>query len=335
MNKRHLFLQFFIVILILVTMALPVNAAGGVTVTLTPNQSELTVGDPVELSLEVTHPTGYQVIIPQLEQNWGPFEVRGQSQATTVANNDGTETTRQTITVTLFDLGAVETPALPLTISSDTGQVMEETVPPISLTVNSVLSEGDTTLKDIRPQVGMKVPSAWPAVLAGLLVVAGATAAGWWLYRRWQGKKSLARVLDNRSPYQVAYDELDRIDGLALPEKGRFKEHYTLVTDALRLYIEQQFRVHAFDRTTTELKQSLGRSTMSPEYTRRFIDFFFESDLVKFAKLLPDLDEARHLTDSARNLVNLTQPIPEAEQPEVSQPAVGVGHPQKPVEVVQ
>jgi len=312
-----------------------VKAAEGITVTLTPNPGELTVGDLVELTLEVNHPSGYQVIIPQLDQNWGPFEVRDQSQTTTVTNSDGTETTSQTITVTLFDVGTFETPTLPLTISDGTWQVVEEVVPATAVTVIPTLAEGDTTLTDIRPQVELKVPPVWSAIIASMIAAVMVIVGGWWLYQRRYGKHALARIVDNRPPYQVAYDELDRIDGLNLPQAGKFKEHYTLVTDVLRLYVEQQFLVHAFDRTTTELKQSLNSSTMSPEHIRRFTEFFFESDLVKFAKLVPNLEDAHQLTDEARTLIKLTQPVPVEEQTKELPPSVGVGHSQKPVEVIQ
>ncbi len=70
------------------------QADDGVQVTLTPDRGELAVGDPVQFMLEVNHPAGYQVIIPKLEPVWGEFEVRSQSQAATVANDDGTETTQ-------------------------------------------------------------------------------------------------------------------------------------------------------------------------------------------------------------------------------------------------
>jgi hypothetical protein len=335
MNKRRLLLQSMMIALILAVVAIPVKAAENVQVTLTTSQGEVTVGDPIELTLEVNHPAGYQVIIPKLEGNWGPFEVRGQSQATTMANDDGTETTYQTITVTLFDLGNFETPALPLTINDGTGGVMEELTPPVSLTVVSTLAEGDTALKDIRPQVGMKVPSALPWVMGGLLLATVVVGGGWWLYRRWRGHGSLAHIIDNRPPYQVAADELDRIDGLRLPEKGRFKEHYTLVTDCLRTYIEKQFHVSAFDRTTSELKASLRQSTMTPDHARRFIDLFMDSDLVKFAKLTPDVEDAHALTNQARDLVDLTKPAPETEEPEISQDTFGMGGSQRPVEVVR
>jgi hypothetical protein len=333
MNKKRLFFQFLTVIVIVMALVAPVAAAENIVVSLTPKQGELRVGDPVELTLAVTHPAGYQVIIPQLEQNWGPFEVRAQSQATTVDNGDNTSTTSQTLTVTLFNVGTFETPTLPLTISDSNGQLLEEVVPPVSLTVIPTLAEGDTELMDIRPQVGMEVPAAWPMVLAGTLALVVVAIGGWWLYRRRRGQPFFAQTVDNRSPYQVAFDALDQIDDLDLPNQGQFKEHYTLVTDVLRLYIEQQFQVHAFDRTTTELKQSLQRSTLSPEHIQRVIEFFFESDLVKFAKFSPTLLEARQLTKEARILIDLTRPIPVEE--EKTPLPLGMGQAQKAVEVSQ
>ena len=330
-NKKRIFIQVLMVVSVLVLMVAPVEAAGGVTAILTPNQTELAVGDPVELTLTVTHPADTQVIIPPLEKTWGPFEVRGQSQATTVDNGDGTATTQQIITVTLFDLGTFETPALPLTLSNGSGQVAEESVVPISLTVNSILAEGDTQLKDIRPQASMDVPFPWPMVATGLVVLAVAIAGAWWLVHRLRKNGTLGRTVDNRPPFQVAFDELDRIDGMGLPEKGQFKAHYTLVTDVLRQYLEKQFGVHAFDRTTSELKQSLQTSTVAPDNVRHFVDFFSGSDLVKFAKLVPNLDEARTITIDARMLVKLTRPRPEPEQTQPTPPAMT----RKPVEVSQ
>lgn len=310
--KKKFLLMLAVIATSLLLLAIPVQADGGVQATLTPNQSQLTVGDPVQLTLEVTHPADVQVIIPQLDQVWGNFEVREQSQAETTPNDDGTNTTRQTLTVTLFEPGTFETPALPLTISDSSGQVSEIIAAPVSLTVVPVLAEGDTTLNDIRPQVGMDIPSVLPVAITVLAIAAVMIGAGWWLYRRWRSGR-LGQIVDNRPPYQVAFDELAHIASMKLPEKDRFKTHYTLVTDVLRTYIEKQFRVHAFDRTTTELKQSLAQSTMAPEHGRQFIDLFRDSDLVKFAKITPTIAEAYQAIEWAGNLVEATRPKPELE----------------------
>ena len=332
MTKKLIATSFFIIV-IFVALVLPVQAAGGVDVTLTPSQDQLAVGDPVELTLEVNHPAGYRVIIPKLDQTWGSFEVRAQSPTSTSPNDDGTETTRQTITVTLFGLGTFETPALPVTISDRAGQITEATVPAVALTVNPLRAEEDSVLRDIRPQADMAVPSMLPSLITGLVLAGAVTGGSWWLYRRWRTRNGLDPVVDNRLPYQVAYDELDRITGLGLPEQGRFKTHYTLVTDCLRTYLERQFGLHAFDRTTTELKVVLKQSTIAPDQTRRFIDLFSDSDLVKFAKLKPEVGEAYRLIDDARILVTSTKPRSEPTNSENFDNSFGTNPPQKRAEV--
>jgi len=331
-QKRLLFITLVGFALLLAVR--PVHAAGGVRATLTASgSSELTVGDPVQLTLKVTHPAGQQVIIPRLEQSWGSFEVQEQSQTETTANDDGTETTRQTLTVTLFEPGAFETPELPLTLSNGGGEISEVLVAPLLLTVLPTLAEGDTTLNDIRPQVGMDVPALWPMVVAGLLAVAAVAGGGWWLYRRRQGTGLFGAAVDNRPPYQVARDELERIRALGLPENGYFKEHYTLVTDTLRTYLEKQIGVNAFDRTTSELKLELRYSILPAEHTRPFIDLFSDADFVKFAKLIPEVGESYQLIDQARNLVDLTRPATEPE--DTPQHPVNPGKFHRPVEVTQ
>jgi hypothetical protein len=195
MNRKHLLIQCFAAIALLTLFVLPAQAQGDVSIVFTAGKSELTVGDPVKLTLEVKHPAGYQVIIPKLEQAWGDFEVRSQSQPETIPNDDGSETTRETIEVTLFAPGSFQTPALPITIGDTAGKTTEQTTPPVSLTVLSVLAEEDTELRDIKPQALLDVPPAWPWVLAGLFLAALLAGVGWLIYRRLLTKRQLASPL--------------------------------------------------------------------------------------------------------------------------------------------
>lgn len=318
MITKNRVLIFAFVIAALMMMTLPARAAEGITAKLTPDRTQMTVGDPVNLTLEVTYPAGQQVLIPELPQSWGQFEVQAQQPAETIANADGTETTRQQITVTLFEPGSFATPPLPLTIADASGQVSDALVDPVSLTVAPTLADGDTTLNDIRPQASMTAPLPWPLIGGGLVAALALAAGGWWLFRAMQQRRV---ALANRTPWQAALDELARIDGLRLPQQGQFKEHYSLVTDALRLYLERQHGVPATDRTTSELKRDLAASALPPEHNRQIIELFGEADLVKFAKVTPELDEANALTGWAKKLVNLTRPVPEADN---SQPPTAV-----------
>ena len=99
---------------------------------------------------------------------------------------------------------------------------------------------------------------------------------------------------------------------IRLPDNGQFKEHYSLVTDTLRIYLETQHRIPATDRTTSELKQELAYTRVDPEQTRVLINLFSDADFVKFAKLIPDRDDAYHLLEDAGLFVKATRPRPES-----------------------
>ena len=75
------------------------------------------LGDYVTLTLEVTYPDDHNVIVHKLPRDWGAaFEVRDQSQAQTVLNDDGTKTTSQVIKAAVFGTGNLETPDLPISV---------------------------------------------------------------------------------------------------------------------------------------------------------------------------------------------------------------------------
>ena len=114
--------------------------------------------------------------------------------------------------------------------------------------------------------------------------------------------------LDTRSPYQIAMEKLEQIDALNLPTQRRFKEHYTLVSDCVRGYLEGEYRVFALERTTDELRSNLRSTILSTGQTKRVLDLLQESDLVKFTKLSPDVESAQQMTHMARVLIDEIRP---------------------------
>ncbi len=298
-------------------MPVTVCAQGDVTVDLAADKQQVTVGDPIALTLTVTHSGDTRAIIPRLDSTWGPFEIRNQSPAETVTNPDGTVTTRATFVAALFAPGDYETPALPVTISDAGGLTTDYPAPVVPITVQSVLSPDDQELHDIKPQAAMALPPIWPWILGGLLAVILLAVFVRWLWHRLtqRGAQAAAAAVDNRPADEIAYAELARIEGLGLAEQGAYKAHYTLVTDCLRRYLEGQFQVRAMDRTTAEVRAELRISSLPADTGRRFVTLFEESDLVKFAKFVPQLAAARQLVDRARQLIDQTVPQPPANDP--------------------
>jgi len=288
--------------------SLPV--ADDVTVQLTPALDEMAVGDPLELTVEVTHPAGTQALLPELGQSWGQFDVRSQSPVEVIDNGDGTLTTRQTVEVTLFAPGDYKTPPLAVTISDGSGALSQATAAQAAIHVASVLAgladdlpaDAEIELRDIKPQASMPIPQEWLPIISGALALILVLAGGAWLFRRHRQRV----LVDNRPADQIALEQLARVDELDYPGEGRFKAHYSLVTDCLRDYLERQYRIPARDRTAKEMKAALQQTRMSSQYVQAFTALFDDSDLVKFAKFTPTADAAYDLVDEARQLVTET-----------------------------
>lgn len=270
-------------------------------------QGDFTIGDPLPLMLKVNHPAGYEVILPQMETSWGDFLVHSQSPGTTISNPDGTETTTQMIDARLFSPGRFETPPLNLTISDSDGQLTEITAQPIPINIASVLVEGDTVLRDIKPQAALPYVNYLPW-MTGLGILLLGLGVVYYFVRRNREQRATATV-DNRLPHEVAMDELDRVENLGLVDVGRFKEHYTLVSDCIRIYFEKTYDFPVLERTTGEIRSNLKRTKVSAAIANQFIDLLDESDLVKFSKFMPDAPSAQQVLINGREIIELTRPV--------------------------
>jgi hypothetical protein len=205
-----------IALLLLAVAPAAAQGDGSVTAMLSAPDGQLTVGDPIQLTLVLTHPAGYQVILPTLPDAWGDFAVVSQSPATVIANADGTATTTMLIDARLFQPGAFTTPALEVSVTDGQGGLQTVMAAPAAVSIDSVLPEGDTALRDIKPQAALPMPAALPWIVVGLVAVTIVAVVVWRARRREK------IVVDNRQAHEVALDGLRIVEGLRLPEQGRF-----------------------------------------------------------------------------------------------------------------
>ena len=293
-------------------------SSSAVQISFTANQSELTVGDPVTLTLEITHPSDHVVVVPRLGRFWGQFEVLSQTAAQIAVGNTGTSTTRQWIDVTLFSTGSFETPALPLTVRKPDGSVEQLSSPLIQLNVKSVLSGPDEPLRDIREPVDLETP-LWGKPLArviGLSSIVVLCAAGYILRRSLRRRETQLTEEDERTPWDKAIQGLDEIEGQDLPGAGDYRQHFTLVSQVVRSYMgticfPDDGRAEAPGLTTEELEAGLRNSTLEPSIERLVIDLLEDADSVKFANHIPTSAEAQEALRRARFILETTAPIHE------------------------
>lgn len=166
--------------------------------------------------------------------------------------------------------------------------------------------------------------SYWKWIIVAAALAAAAAFLIWWLRRRARQVEEVTPK-PKLPPDYVALTELTRIEKMDLLGRGEFKKYYTLVTDAVRRYVEARFYIDAMDRTTTELIDELADRG---RHVEKLDDLLREADLVKFAKHIPGADAGTTAMSTAREIVVKTTPrriVPDVSEP-VAAVAVGSDH---------
>jgi len=281
-----------------------------------PSEMGWTVGDVISLRLRVVAPESFEVALPELPEQWGDFEVREQSVQEPMAEA-GQVVHVLAVTAVLWSPGVHATPELQVAYRDAAGETHAVDVPPLTIDVASVLvevtpnAEGAIDKYDLKAQAELPRPPLWPWILAGLLAALLLYFGGRWLWRRLPRRKKAELELprepvDDRPPDVIAYTQLDYIAALDLPAQGAFKQHYSLVTDCVRAYLEGRYAVPALDQTTYQLMRALRKIKFKGEPLTLLRNLLDEADLVKFAKFEPAVEPAQVAITHARRLVEIT-----------------------------
>ena len=289
----------------------------GVQASLVADTSELTVGDWVTLSLIVSHPEDSTAVVPRLEREWGPFEVQAQTSVQTVSLTDGIRTVAKQFRVTLFAPGSFQTPDLPVSIRGSDGTVTHVSPSPVRLTVKTVLSSPDDELKDLRMPADLPAPFWERTIILVLIIVVALVLLGgtalFFFRRSRRAEEPAGASPDMRTSWDLAIQELDRIARRDLPGIGDMREHYTLLSAALRTYLGATYIRdasvrNADDMSTEEIAAGIQGSALDLGNARLVIELLQEADLVKFANHEPTAARAKEAVVQIRNIVEATRP---------------------------
>ena len=288
---------------LLLSVAGVVNAQSNITAALSVDRKDISVGDVIPLTLRVTHPAGWRVIMPALDKQWGEFELRSQSAPSIVSNGDGTEITSQTIEVARMRPGTVQTPALTLAVADDQGHLQNVEVASVSLTVESVLVAGDTTLRDIKPQADLITSQRTLAPIIGLMVLCLTMLAVYGV-KRWRNRP----VADRRTPRERALDTFKALAAQNPQTPADLKAACVAIAGCFREYLASTTMLPARDLTTAELARHLKMNDFPAEWSTRVIEVLRVCDSVKFARDVLELTTIHGLIDTTKLLVEQYPP---------------------------
>ena len=273
---------------------------------------EVTVGDPINVTLRMTTPEAYIVQFPQADA-FGDLDATAAEPTQTVATEDAKLNWQRKYTLTAFISGEIEIPPLAVAYGRDDadGQFEKEqelATDSIKLTVRSVLTSQDTTAapRDIAgtltPAPAPLSPWAWAAIVGGALAaIAALIAAFWWL------KRIASRPAPPIAPEVLALRELAELGRGDQFERGAVREFYYRLSEIVRVYVERKFGLAAPEMTTEEFLVRLSRDRAAVPYdTDRLRDFLEACDRVKYAAFEPRREDGEQSISAARAFVDAT-----------------------------
>jgi hypothetical protein len=168
---------------------------------------------------------------------------------------------------------------------------------------DSPLAAAANELRDIKPPV--EITSAWEWLwwALAILVLIGVIALA---ARFWRKRREQPVIVPVIPPHERARRKLEA----ALSLFDQPKPFCTLVSDAVRLYLEERFELPVSDRTTEEFLGELKDSKILDRLQKDSLEQFLAAcDLVKFARYEPGREELEGLYKSALRLIEETVPV--------------------------
>ena len=166
----------------------------------------------------------------------------------------------------------------------------------------------DPTSADLSPPLGALpdrdasrvTPWAW--ILAALLLLLGAGPFAW---RAWRGRR--VRV-DARTAYELAREDLE---GLLTHPRSTPEEidvFFVRLSGIVRRYLERRFSIRSPELTTERFLEQVSHSPeLSRAHRELLADFLRQSDLVKFAHLIPAKETIEQTIASASRFLDETR----------------------------
>ena len=273
--------------------ALLVVAGGGqaaaedpVTVRSEVDRRTIAIGDRVLLTITADLGPGYRLLDPGVPRVIGDFEVLDILTVLQSRLTSGATRVQLRYLITTWQLGQHEVPVIAVGYTGPKGEPgTARTQVAHAIDVRSVIQPGEDT-GDIKP---LKPPLPLPGaatslfarlapVVATVLALALAVVLALRLRRRGPAVAGEAGA----TPAQRALTELERVADLRLPEKGRTREHYELVSAALRTYAADRFRIRADARTARELRRDLERAGVERHQAQLLYEVLRDAEAVRF-----------------------------------------------------
>lgn len=304
---RHLF-----AIILATFLIMPRTAGQEVIVTARFDTARILIGDQVNFRLSVEIPAGLDAVIPQFTDTLAKnIEILSGPVIDTTTLTDSRIRINNRYLVTSFYSGQYQ--ISPVFVELRSESIVRRYFSDYSwlevLRVN--IAPADTTAKIFDIVDPFRAPVTAGEIVPWALIGLAVALIGYFLVRFLRRLRLKQRpddtVISLEPAHIIAFRELEKLREDKLWQKGETKKYYTILTEIVRRYLENRFRVYSMEMTTGETLYAL-RKTGFPknESFSRIESVLRGADLVKFARHKPPPDENEAVWENAWAFVSET-----------------------------
>ena len=316
----------YLLLIVIIFMTLPVVYSQEIRLKSALEHDSIWLGDQIKLMVVVEQAAGTKIEFPHLPDSIQKIEILKRSKIDTSKLDANRLQIKQTYLVTCFDSGAHYIPSFYFKIKN--GDHLDSLkCNDLTLFVkypNVDLKRGPADIKKpFKAPVTFKEIAPW--LLGIILLAAIVFLVIYAISRRNKNRPLFQRPPKPKvPPHIIALQELDKLKNENLWQQDKVKDYYTRLTDIVRVYIEERFRMAAMEQTTPEILDGFKnlKSQIDMKSVLELKEILELADLVKFAKLTPLPDENFNMLNNAYLFVKETtdevvSEVPEPEKPEI------------------
>lgn len=290
--------------------------------------NKIMIGEQIKLKVKVIksgrgYDFGFPILLDTVAKN---VEIVEQSQIDTIPGNGSNVTLNKEYTITSFEPGIQIIPPLKFALQHNN---RIDTVESNSLHLEVFAMKLDTTNRIFDIKKPYEAPLTWteffhryyPIIIAVLAVILVIILIIIFYYRKKDEKPLIKLSRPKLPPHTIALNALDELKQKKLWQQDKVKRYYSELTEILRIYIEEKFKVNALEQTSDEILDALSEKRFyDNELNQKLAEILKLSDLVKFAKHKPLPDENGNCIDLAYTFVKSTIFVDDYKKPESAQP---------------
>ena len=314
-NRNNILTAFSILLTVFITI--PAIAQKAI-----PDTNTILIGDQVGIKLSIPIDKGEQILFPQFDEKIIEGIVLIEiSEPDTSKQNE----LEQIYTVTSFEDSTFTIPPFIFIVDGDSLKTDSFILNvkyfiPDSAFITQIDTSQAIPLTDIKqviktPMTFAEFKERFGDFILIVFAVIFILGIGIYLYiRRKKNKPIFAASKPKIPPYEKAVKALRELEEEGFPQGKRIKVFYDNLTQILRVYIEERFKIPATDFISLQIITALRtNSETDNKYITELESMLRTSDLVKFAKHVPDEYINERNLKTGFEFLEATKPVKETD----------------------